>query len=145
MGNTQNRTKKSRLPQKEEIPSKARPITRKAPKSAAVIITCSEGDYAEVMRQARANIKPKELGIKKIRPKRARTGALFLEIPVPDNNGAADALTIQMRQALANKKEVYVSRPVKMAEVRIKNLEDSISSEKVIHTIAEIGKCTRKY
>jgi len=111
---------------------------------AAIVITCSEGNYAEVMHRVRATIRPEDLGIKTIRPRKARTGALLLEIPGADCNSAADALAARMRQILAKKAGISVSRPIKMAKLRLKDVEDSISTEKIINTITETEKCFRE-
>ncbi|KYN20009.1 hypothetical protein ALC57_07650 [Trachymyrmex cornetzi] len=54
---------------------------RRPPRTAAVQISSrGETTYAEIMRIAKNTIDLQELGIKEIRPRRARTGAFLLEI-----------------------------------------------------------------
>jgi len=73
---------------------------RKIPRSAAVVLTCLAGKDAEAMTTARGAISLAELGIEKIMPKRALTGALLFELPGVKVD-AADRLTSCMREALA--------------------------------------------
>lgn len=53
---------------------------RRRPRAAAVTIICPPGQYAETIGIARNQIDLKELGIDSLRPKKAATGALILEI-----------------------------------------------------------------
>jgi len=73
------------------------------------------------MRLARARIDLKEIGIREMRPRRARTGALLLEIPGAEGVRLADTLADKLRHALADN---MVTRPQKTAEIRIRDLED---------------------
>jgi len=93
------------------------------------------------MRLARERVDIRSLGIKELRPRRARTGALLLEIPGTNGAAKADALTREMREALKEREGVAISRPTKTAEIRVKDLEDSISAAEVTEAVAESGEC----
>lgn len=93
------------------------------------------------MRLARDRIDVDELGIGEVRSKRARTGAFLLEIPGPENAEKVDALANKLRTALADQEGVIISRPLKTAEIRIRDLEDSISEEEIATTLAKAGGC----
>jgi len=117
------------------------PQPKKSPRTAAVQIICLDGERAEVMRLARARVNLEELGIREMRPRRARTGALLLEIPGVEGAQKADALADKLRVALADKEGMLITRPQKTAEIRIRDLEDSISEEEVAVVLAEKGGC----
>jgi len=57
-----------------------RPTLRRPPKMAAVQVSCPLGQIAESMKLAREKINLKSLGIGELRPRRARTRALLLEV-----------------------------------------------------------------
>jgi len=93
------------------------------------------------MRLARTRVILEELGIREMRPRRAQTGALMLEIPASERARQADALAEKLRTALAGKEGVTVTRPQKTAEIRVRDLEDSVSAAEVAMTLAEKGEC----
>jgi len=98
-------------------------------------------------RQGRSTTAPQQqqdirgLGIPELRPRRARTGALLLEVPGADGGTKAGALAEKLRVALGDREGVTVSRPVKTAEMRVKDLEDSISAAEVAEALAAQGGC----
>jgi len=94
---------------------------RKIPRSAAVVLTCLAGKYTEAMTTVRGAISLAELGIEEIRPKRALTGALLLELPGAKAD-AADCLASCMREALAGMEGVRVTRPLKCVDLRVRDL-----------------------
>jgi len=114
---------------------------KKAPRTAAVQITCPEGQRAETMRLARARVNPEELGIQDMKPRRAQTGALLFEIPGEEGARKADLLAEKLRQALAEKEGVVITRPQKMAEIRIRDVIESVTEEEVTQILAEKGRC----
>ncbi|XP_018375574.1 PREDICTED: uncharacterized protein LOC108769211 [Trachymyrmex cornetzi] len=94
------------------------------------------------MRVAKDKISLEEMGITNIRPRRARTGAFMLEIPGGvEGTAKADALAARLRQELADKKDVLISRPMKMTEMRIKDLEDSVTLAELTTHVATGGGC----
>ncbi|XP_020298517.1 uncharacterized protein LOC109862790 [Pseudomyrmex gracilis] len=92
------------------------------------------------MSKARESIDLKGLGIAGLRPKRAITGGLVLEVPGEGGADKADKLAQAMSALFANG-EARVSRPVKTAEVRVRGLDDSVSSEEVAAALASAGGC----
>lgn len=88
-------------------------VTRKPPRTAAVTLTCPPDQYAATMRKAREIIDLDEIEIKSLKPKRAVTGALVLEVPGPGREEKAVTLRNRMEEALAQMERVRVARPVK--------------------------------
>nr|XP_012218517.1 PREDICTED: uncharacterized protein LOC105669896 [Linepithema humile] len=93
------------------------------------------------MREARGKIDLGGLGIGEIKFGTARTGATLLEVPGPDSGKKADALAEALKKAFQGKKDVRVERPIKMGELRIRDLHVSIDSNKVAEAVAEVGGC----
>lgn len=115
---------------------------RKLPKTAAVVISCPPGLYEETMREAKEKIQLKDCGIKGgLNFKRALTSALTLEFPGPEGNVSADNLANKLRNLFANKEGIKISRPVKMAEMRIRDLDDSIRPDELKYVVTEAGGC----
>jgi len=128
----------SRIPTQQQ--QQRQPVTiKRPPKTAAVQISCPPGKCGEAMRLAKERMDFRGLGIKDLRPRRARTGALLLEIPGAEGAAKADAL--EMKEALKDQEGVKISRPVKTAELRLKDLEDSISAVEIANMIADEGEC----
>ncbi|XP_029176116.1 uncharacterized protein LOC114944398 [Nylanderia fulva] len=123
---------------------KAKLAKRKEPRTAANTLTCPEGKYAEIMREARTKIEPQNLGIKKINMRRSITEAMVYEIPGENKGKLADKLAAKLRKTLKGKEGVRISRPVKMAEIRILGLEESIALTEVVEAIATFGKCEQE-
>ncbi|KYN27493.1 PREDICTED: uncharacterized protein LOC108757453 [Trachymyrmex cornetzi] len=117
--------------------------TTTSPRTAAIQISCrGERKYAEVLKVAKAQINIDELGITDIRPRRARTGALLLEILGANGATKADVLAGKLKEIMTGQEEVMISRPEKMADVRVRDIEESISREDLIEKISQVGKCS---
>ncbi|KYN28180.1 hypothetical protein ALC57_02426, partial [Trachymyrmex cornetzi] len=117
---------------------------RRVPRTAAVQISCrGEATYAEVMRVAKAKVNIDSLEIPEIRPRKARTGALLLEIPGKEGASKADALAEKLKEALENEKDVLITRPEKMADIRLRDLEDSTKKEDILEALAKKGECSK--
>lgn len=116
-------------------------LTKRGPRTAAVTLTCPPDSYADAMRTAREKIDLKEIGISALRPKRAVTGAIVLEIPGPDGENKATILRDKMEEALAGMQGVRVAKPTKMAEIRIKNILDISSPQEVTEAVSLLGGC----
>lgn len=115
---------------------------RRIPRTAAVVLTCPQGTYADTMREIREKISLTEVGINTgITTRTALTGALILEVPGPENGPKADALASRIREVVNDKTGVKVDRPTKTAEIRVKNLECSITEHEVCEAIAEKAEC----
>jgi len=79
-----------------------------------------------------------DLEIDCTRIRRAATGALLIEIPGEDTGRKADLLADRLREAFVDM-GVRVSRPARMAELRITRLDNSISTADVAMAIGEVG------
>lgn len=118
------------------------PPKRKTPRTAAVTLTCPQGEYAQAMKTAREKINLREMGIETLRPRRAATGAIILEIPGPDSSGKAVVLRDKMEEALRDMEGVRVVRPVKMGELRIGRILDATTVNEIKEAIARLGGCS---
>lgn len=115
---------------------------RRIPRTAAVVLTCPKGTYAETMADIRRKIPLTEVGINTgITTKIALTGALIIEVPGTENGPKADALASRMREVLNGKEGVKVDRPMKTAEIRVRRLEYSITEDEVRQAVAEKAGC----
>ncbi|CAH2222456.1 jg24555, partial [Pararge aegeria aegeria] len=114
-----------------------------SPKTAAVTLTLTENstvNYASVMAAAKERVSLMDCGILQVRQKRAITGGLVLEVPGPDSAKKADALAERLRVALVDM-GVRVARPIKTGEVRVMDLDESITKQDIATAIAESGGC----
>ncbi|XP_011878447.1 PREDICTED: neurofilament medium polypeptide-like [Vollenhovia emeryi] len=112
---------------------------RRSPKTAAVAISFPEGQAAEGMRFLRSQIKLEDLGIDKVKSRKALNGATLLEI----SGGAeakvrADALATTIK-TVGEGKGVKVTRPEKRAEIRLKDLDESVSEEEIRAAVTKAG------
>lgn len=119
----------------------SRPVTRRAPRTAVVSIKqgIDGPNYAELFRSARERVDLAEIGITESRIRWAANGSILIEVPGFDKSKKADLLALKLKEALAG--EANVTRPVINGEMRIWGLDDSISADEVICTIAETGGC----
>lgn len=71
---------------------------RRLPRSAAIQISCrGDAKYADVIKIAKQKVDIDSLGITDLRPRKARTGAMLLEIPGAEGIGKADILAEKLR------------------------------------------------
>lgn len=80
-------------------------------------LTCPPDSYAEIMAKATAEINLEEIGISALRPKRAITGALVLEVPGPEGVTRAKMLKEKLQKAVGDMEGVKVARPVKTMDI----------------------------
>lgn len=114
---------------------------RRAPRTAAVVITCPPGQYKESIKLATEKIDLASLDINGLSARRAITGAQIFEVGGPDNKRKADALAEKISEVLENKEGVRVIRPFPTAEVRIRDLCDATEEEDVRNAVALAGGC----
>ncbi|XP_020296401.1 uncharacterized protein LOC109861256 [Pseudomyrmex gracilis] len=120
-----------------------RPTVSKPPKLAAVTLsipTRPKTSLCDAMAEAKRKIRLDDLGITKVKPKRAITGELIIEIFGENSEERADKLCNAMKAALSHT-DVRVARPTKTCEIRIRGLDDSVTPEEVAETIASAGGC----
>jgi len=134
-------------PKGKSPPAKPRKPPRR---TAAVTITLppnpegqqgeTKTSMAEVLKIAKEKIDLKEIGIDYLRPKRAITGALILEVPGEGSSPKADNLAAKLSQVVGGL-GVKVARPVKCTELRVTKLDDAATCESIAQAIAELGGC----
>ncbi|XP_018364345.1 PREDICTED: uncharacterized protein LOC108762038 [Trachymyrmex cornetzi] len=123
----------------------------RAPRTAAVLIKCAENEerpggvtYAGVMRLARSKISLDDLSIVNTRIRKAQAGGLLIEIPGGEEAGAkAEALVNKLKVVLADseyKEEVKVIRPMRRAEIRLVDIDQSVTAEEVVEAVARSGQ-----
>ncbi|KYN22494.1 hypothetical protein ALC57_05105 [Trachymyrmex cornetzi] len=147
-GTSYNKTQ-SKLSTPAKSPKKIRMeenrTKRRTPKTAAVQISCrGKTSYAEVMRIAKSKIDIDSLEISEMRPRKARTGALLLEIPGTEGAKKADKLAEKLKEALGNEQNVLISHPEKTADIRFKDIEDSTTKDDIIAAISKKGGCPKE-
>ncbi|XP_059054680.1 myosin-14-like [Achroia grisella] len=124
----------------------ARKVKARPPRSSAVVLTMRPGaeergvTYGSVLTEAKAKISLAQLGITDLRFRVGRTGARILEIPGANTGEAADALAARIEEVLPED-VVRVSRPVKSAELRIGDLDDSTLVADVVVAVMREGGC----
>ncbi|XP_024879149.1 uncharacterized protein LOC112459339 [Temnothorax curvispinosus] len=119
------------IPARQANQAKAKTGKIKLPRSAAVTITSAGGNYEEIFKEARNKIKLADLGITTdLKPKRAQTGGLIIEIPGAGNSDKADILAERLIGVFADRPDIKIARPTKTAEIRVMDLDDSVSAEK---------------
>ncbi|KYN17799.1 hypothetical protein ALC57_09903, partial [Trachymyrmex cornetzi] len=132
-------------------PPPARDNRFRAPRTAAVLIKCAENEnrpdgttYAGVMRLARSKISLDDLSITNTRIRKAQAGGLLIEIPGGEEAGAkAEALVSRLKGVLADseyKDGVQVVRPMRRAEVRLVDIDQSVTAEEVAEAVARSGQ-----
>ncbi|XP_026745488.1 uncharacterized protein LOC113506849, partial [Trichoplusia ni] len=140
------KAKKASIRQKEAQEAKIK-ARLKAPNSTAVVLTLQPEatkrgiTYTELLEQAKQRISLQDLGISGVRPKTTVTGARMLEIPGASSGEKADALAEKLRATL-NSVDVRISRPIRRAEIRLSDLDDSATQEEIVTAIATKGGCS---
>lgn len=119
-----------------------------------VLIRCAESmggttpTYAEVMKRAREKISLEEIDIINLRLRRSQAGGILLEIPGSEEASVkAATLVDRFRSVLTDSGfngGVSVVRPVRRAEIRITDFDDSVSAEEVVAAVASSGKASDK-
>ncbi|XP_070512918.1 uncharacterized protein [Cardiocondyla obscurior] len=117
---------------------------RKPPNTAAITVTCPAGRYTEVLKLAKSKIDLESLGISELRSRRGLTGSIVYEVGGEGNSAKADALAEAMRKALEGQEGVRVQRPSKMADIRIRDLDDSATTEEVADAVVKAAAIDRK-
>jgi hypothetical protein len=136
-------------PQPQQQGQKAnKPKARKLrpPRSAAVVLTLQPEaikkgvTYGQVLARAKENINLESLGISAIKFKKAATGARVLEVPGTASGEKADSLAKELEDKLGEE-VVRISRPTMCAELRLTQLDDSVSPGEVAAAVAKVGGC----
>ncbi|KMQ90130.1 reverse transcriptase [Lasius niger] len=117
------------------------------PTTAVVSVTIKPGSelgYREIMAEARSKIDLKELGIANSRIKQAVNGGVLIQIPGKDRVKLADDLANKMDEVLKGK-GVSIGRPSKLAELRVRGIDISVTPDNVASAIALAGGCDKNF
>ncbi|KAH9630545.1 hypothetical protein HF086_018461 [Spodoptera exigua] len=115
------------------------------PKSAAVVVTLTpeaeeRGEtYESVLRRARTNVDPTQLGAGRVTCRRTQTGARIFEFSGAQGGTKADLFASKLREAVADTAKVV--RPVKCVALEVTDLDDSVTQEEVVAAVAAVGGC----
>lgn len=137
--------KKGRIVRKERTGKKSKSEVRKEkrrlPKTAAISIKGSNGDfsYADALKRARSEISLKDLDIQSPRIRKGMSGTTIIEISGSDNVEKADRLAAEMQKILLG--EALVTRPNIRDEIRLSGLDESITTDEVRAAVANKGSC----
>lgn len=129
----------------QNSPQKAKTKPPRAPKTAAITVTIPAGSnltYSAVMAAAKQRVKLADIGVTNIRQKRAATGGIIIEVPGIDADLKADKLADKMRTALCDFTDVRIARPIKTGEMRVMDIDESITPEDIAVAVAEAGGCS---
>jgi len=137
-------------PEKSE--GKKRPAMRRCPpRTAAIRLTmvsvgsAAPPKYAEAMQKAREEIPDyKVFGIKRMKPRRMATGRLLLEIPGAASAQQADALASCLREVFPEESGVKITRPMRRVELRLSQIEDSVTPWLIVEEIFKFGLVRRR-
>ncbi|EFN66199.1 hypothetical protein EAG_13091, partial [Camponotus floridanus] len=110
-------------------------------RSAAVVMTCGKETYAQKLKEARDKVNLEEIGIKDLRIRRAMTGGYVFEIYGEGRAGKADQLATKLREEVS---EVKIARPYKTADIRVRNLDASVTVDEVRAALAREGQCSKE-
>ncbi|XP_045536688.1 protein MLP1 homolog [Papilio machaon] len=131
---------------KKRPDAKSRARKLQAPQSSAVVLTLQPGaeekgaTYAKVIAAAKEKIDVAEFGGQGVRLRKAANGGRLFEFPGASSGEKADSLAQKLREVLGSE-VVRVSRPMKMASLRVTGLDDSVTSAEVVAAVAAAGVC----
>lgn len=143
-------TKPTAKAQSGKARRKRRQRERRAALTPAVVLTIEpkavqDGlTYKKVLELAKENINVAEMGIdmavNPIKVKRTQTGARILELPRNIGQEGADLMAERLR-VIYNDGTVRVHRPIKCAELRVSDLDDSVTKEDLLAAVELKGQC----
>ncbi|XP_047041534.1 uncharacterized protein LOC124645717 [Helicoverpa zea] len=115
------------------------------PRTEAVVVTLTpeaaqRGEtYESVLRRARTNVDPAELGAGRVTCRKTQTGARIFEFSGAQRGTKADLFATKLREAVAD--TAMVARPVKCVALEVTDLDDSVTQEEVVAAVAAAGGC----
>ncbi|PZC70841.1 hypothetical protein B5X24_HaOG214809 [Helicoverpa armigera] len=123
------------------LEDKRRKLAR--PKTEAVVVTLTpeaaeRGEtYESVLRRARTNVDPAELGAGRVTCRKTQTGARISEFSRAQRGTKADLFATKLREAVADTARVV--RAVKCVALEVTDLDDSVTQEEVVAAVAAAG------
>lgn len=121
---------------------KPKPIKIVAPRTAAIMLTLKEGTstFAEVLARAKAAITLADFGLMAVKVRATMTGARVMEVGGESPDQTADLLAERLRQVVGE--EADVTRPNKLADLRVSGLGEMASEEELVTAMARVGGCS---
>lgn len=95
--------------------------------------------YESVLKRARTNADPTQLGIGAVACRRTQAGARIFEFPGAQGGANADLFATKLREVIADAAKVV--RPIRSAALEVTDIDDSVTKEEVVAVVAEIGGC----
>lgn len=114
------------------------------PKAAAVCVNMpreSEMSIKEAMTTVRGRIDPENLGVNIWDTKRTITGGILIEVRGPEKMQQARKLATKIEEVLEGT-GTKISIPVKIAEIRLHRVEESVTADEIREAIAKKGGCS---
>jgi len=128
-------------PKTQAAPLEKKIKRRKPPKTAAVIVTCKNGGYKDLMQEIRAKIKLIDLGIDDTRIRSAMNGGQMIEVAGTEKDAKADRLASKLREVI-RQEGVKICRPTMRAELRIRDIDVSVTADEIRDALAAKGQCS---
>jgi len=113
------------------------------PRTAAVLLSVAPEagtTLTEVLRKTRL-LATEVLGLAPVHLKKAQAGGVLIQVAGGEGHRLADEIADKMRQVAGETQGVRVARPVKRAELRLHGLDDSVTKEKVVASVAGRTGC----
>jgi hypothetical protein len=130
----------TKIPKAAPVSTPRKAVLPRSPRSSAVTLTLSKISYAEVLTTARGKIPLAEVGIEKMKMRKAMTGAIVLEVLSDKDREKASALATRLAQVL-DPATVKVAVPAKMAELRVDGIDISITKEELRNALVLAAGC----
>ncbi|XP_067213172.1 uncharacterized protein [Linepithema humile] len=116
---------------------------RRNPRNPAVEIFSPVGNYAEIMKRAKENIQPMDLGIESLTTRKTRKGGTLLEVHGKDSREKAVVLAHRIREVVRDLPGgVRVSSLLGRSNIRLIGLENPISRREIVDAISREGGCS---
>ena len=133
----------ARVSKPKQLP---RPTVAKPPRTSAVIVTLTPEaiakgvSYAQVLERAQQAINLVQLGITEgLTVRQAISGARLLELAAAHSSEQADMLAERLRVVLDG--VAVITRPYKVATLKLVGLDDSVTKDKVVDAVASVSGC----
>lgn len=126
-------------------PAGQRKGRRRIPTTAAITIVVREGDYGDIIRATRRAIGEnalKDMGIGELRTRKSMMGAYILEIPGgtrEEREAKAEVLAGKLKEIFRERGDIKITRPLKMAQLRIRDLDESVEIEDIVQAVVRTG------
>jgi hypothetical protein len=133
----------TKTPKGASVSTPRKAVIPRSSQSSAVTLTLSEEakiSYAEALTTARGKIPLAEVGIEKMKMRKAMTGVIVLEVLGDKRREKASVLATRLAQVL-DPATVKVAAPARMAELCVDGIDISITKEELRNALALAAGC----